>query len=130
MQQNQLKATYHHPVRGRRDHGGYCAYQICVLMQYAVLDCCFADSSHSFSGGLDRTLFHVDLTTQQETTLGCHDDAIRCVEYCQDVGLAVTGSWDKTIKLWDPRQKHSVGERNASGDGCVCMCICEGVGEP
>ena len=81
-----------------------------VCVQYAVLDCCFADPGHSFSGGLDRVLLHSDLNTQQQTNLGCHEDAIRCVEYCPEVGLAVTGSWDKTVKLWDPRQKHSVGE--------------------
>lgn len=82
-----------------------------------MLDCCFADSSHAFSGGLDRSLLHSDLTTQQSTNLGCHDDAIRCVEYCPDVGLVATGSWDKTIKLWDPRQKQSVGEY-------ICVFVC------
>lgn len=83
-----------------------------------MLDCCFADSGHSFSGGLDRALLHSDLATQQTTSLGCHDDAIRCVEYCPDVGLVATGSWDKTVKLWDPRQKQSVGE-----GALVAVCI-------
>ncbi|CAI8013250.1 Mitotic checkpoint protein BUB3 [Geodia barretti] len=89
VQNNQLKAKIQHP--------------------FAVLDCCFSDPSHAFSGGLDRRLLHSDLATQQSSSLGSHEDGIRCVEYCSEVGVVVTGSWDKTIKLWDPRQKQSVG---------------------
>lgn len=36
----------------------------------AVLDCCFADSFHSASGGLDQRLQYVDLNTRQEFILG------------------------------------------------------------
>lgn len=86
------------------------------------MDCCFADSGHAFSGGLDSTLLHSDLATQQSSNLGCHEDAIRCVEYCCDVGLVVTGSWDKTVKLWDPRQKQSVGG-GCSQYGLMCVCM-------
>lgn len=74
-----------------------------------MLDCCFNDPSHAFSGGLERCLLYTDLSTLQSTNLGSHEDAIRCVEYCHDVGLVATGSWDKTVKLWDPRQRQIVG---------------------
>ena len=83
-----------------------------------MLDCCFSDAGHAFSGGLDRSLLLSDLATQQSTNLGRHDDAIRCVEYCADVGVVATGSWDKTVKLWDHRQKLSVGRNN--GNSSVC----------
>ena len=35
--------------------------------------------------------------------MGTHNEAIRCVHYCPSVNLVITGSWDKFIKLWDPR---------------------------
>lgn len=36
----------------------------------AVLDCCFSDLNHAFSGGLDRSLVMFDFTTQKQITLG------------------------------------------------------------
>ena len=39
---------------------------------YAVLDCCFTDISHSYSGGLDRTLVCYDFNTQKKTVIGTH----------------------------------------------------------
>lgn len=86
---NKLKASYNHHL--------------------AVLDCCFTDMSHSFSGGLDKTLKMYDWQAQKETIVGTHMDAIKCVHYCQAVNLIITGSWDKTIKLWDPRVPTCVG---------------------
>ena len=47
---------------------------------------------------------------------GYHEDAIRCVEYCPRLGIVVTGSWDRTVKLWDPRQKVSIGTYDQSGE--------------
>lgn len=41
--------------------------------------------------------------------MGKHDDAIRCVEFCSDVNVLVTGSWDQTVKLWDARISHCAG---------------------
>ncbi|RKO87089.1 WD40-repeat-containing domain protein [Blyttiomyces helicus] len=74
----------------------------------AVLDVAFSDSVHGFSAGLDRRLKMVDLHTTTETILGSHDDAIRCVEYCKETGNIITGSWDKTVRVWDPRSNDSV----------------------
>ncbi len=72
----------------------------------AVLDCCFTDLTHSYSGGLDKTLKCYDFVSQKETIVGVHTEAIRCVHYCPNVNLIITGSWDKFIKLWDPRYNY------------------------
>lgn len=75
----------------------------------AVLDCCFVDVGHSFSGGLDKTLTMYDWQAQKETVIGTHNDAIRCVHYSPETNLVITGSWDKYVKLWDPRSSTCVG---------------------
>ena len=92
--------------------------------QYAVLDCCFYDPMKSFSVGLDRTLKIYDFGSQSETILGTHLDTIRCVRFCQELGLVITGSWDKTVKLWDPRQKLGVGMYDQNGESVYTMSLC------
>jgi cell cycle arrest protein BUB3 len=83
----------------------------------AVLDCCFSDSDHTLSGGLDNTLVAFDLKTQKETIIGYHDNAIRCVNFDSLRNVIITGSWDNTVKLWDPRVAQCVG--TFSQPGCV-----------
>ncbi|NWT87803.1 BUB3 protein, partial [Lanius ludovicianus] len=75
----------------------------------AVLDCAFYDPTHAWSGGLDQQLKMHDLNTDQENLVGAHDAPIRCVEYCPEVNVMVTGSWDQTVKLWDPRTPCNAG---------------------
>ncbi|XP_059488116.1 mitotic checkpoint protein BUB3 [Neocloeon triangulifer] len=74
-----------------------------------VLDVCFQDAVHSFSGGLDQTLKMYDLNSSSEMVLGSHDGAIRTVDYCSEINGVVTGSWDHTIKTWDPRTPRCTG---------------------
>ena len=68
-----------------------------------VLDCTFQDPIHVWSGGLDNTLKCYDINSSQESSLGTHENAIKCVEYSGDLNVIVTGSWDGTVKVWDQR---------------------------
>ncbi|VAH88201.1 unnamed protein product [Triticum turgidum subsp. durum] len=68
-----------------------------------VLDCCFHDDSSGFSAGADHTVRRLSFTSSKEDVLGRHDAPVRCVEYSYAAGQVITGSWDKTIKCWDPR---------------------------
>uniref|UniRef100_A0AAV2LHG6 Mitotic checkpoint protein BUB3 n=1 Tax=Knipowitschia caucasica TaxID=637954 RepID=A0AAV2LHG6_KNICA len=84
-----------------------------VRMKYQhsapVLDCAFYDPTHSWSGGLDAQLKMHDLNTDQDTMVGSHDAPIRCVEHCPEVNVMVTGSWDRSVRLWDPRTPCNAG---------------------
>lgn len=78
------------------------------------------------SGGLDNTLIHYDLNTHTEQILGTHDDGIKCVEFSTKVNGILTGSWDKTVKLWDAREKHCVATYEQSNGKVFSMnCIDE-----
>ena len=46
------------------------AFRCSYSQTNAVLDCCFSDHNHAFSGGLDRSLVAYDFITQQQATLG------------------------------------------------------------
>lgn len=37
--------------------------------------------------------------------MGFHTAPVRCTEWLHGRGLLVTGSWDGTLRLWDPRQQ-------------------------
>ncbi|KAG1659361.1 Mitotic checkpoint protein BUB3 [Nymphon striatum] len=78
----------------------------------AVLDCCFQDAVHAFSGGLDKILKMYDFNTNSESIIGNHDAPIKCTEFCPEANVLITGSWDKTIKLWDPRAPTCTGTYN------------------
>jgi len=68
-----------------------------------VLDCAFQDPIHVWSGGLDNILKSFDINSSTESAHGSHEGAIKCVEFSGECGLVVTGSWDSTVKIWDPR---------------------------
>ncbi|XP_034196869.1 mitotic checkpoint protein BUB3.2 isoform X1 [Prunus dulcis] len=78
-------------LRGEFKHGG------------PVLDCCFHDDSSGFSAGADNTVRRLVFSSSKEDILGRHDAPVRCVEYSYAAGQLITGSWDKTLKCWDPR---------------------------
>jgi len=68
-------------------------------------------------------LKHCDLNSQAETILGTHNDAIKCVELASKVNGILTGSWDKTIKLWDIREKECVGTYEQSNGKVYSMSV-------
>ena len=73
-----------------------------LRMQYnhsaSVLDCCFHDAVHSYSGGLDRTLKMYDFNATKEVVVGSHEAPIKCVDYCPDVNVVITGEDGRTCQ--------------------------------
>ncbi|KAF8251893.1 WD40 repeat-like protein [Wilcoxina mikolae CBS 423.85] len=69
-----------------------------------VLDCCYGEGDGEvFSGGLDWTVNQLDPETGNVKTLGTHDDAVKTICYNSEIKSLITGSWDKSLHLYDPR---------------------------
>jgi len=73
----------------------------------AVLSTTFSDASHAYSGGLDASLRELELDSEKIHALGQHDDAISSVRYSSEANAIITGSWDRTVRFWDPRAASS-----------------------
>ncbi|KAF8240272.1 WD40 repeat-like protein [Tricholoma matsutake] len=70
----------------------------------AVLACCFnSNGTHGYSGGLDTTVRVLDLGSESPRLLGSHNDSISSMTFSQQSNILITGSWDRTLRFWDPR---------------------------
>ena len=74
-----------------------------VSCSLPVLDCAWQDQSRVLSAGLDKSVKIIDVNTSQERILGCHEAGVKCVEYSPEFNMIITGSWDGSVKTWDPR---------------------------
>lgn len=72
---------------------------------------------------MDNQIKLYDINTNAESIIGSHDNAVKCVEYSSKVNGVMTGSWDKTIKLWDLRKKECVGQYDQSNGKVYSMDI-------
>ncbi|KAF8314964.1 WD40 repeat-like protein [Clavulina sp. PMI_390] len=71
----------------------------------AVLSCAFdPDPRYGYSVGLDSWVRRMDLDTERVVVLGAHETAASSVLYSHSTNQVITGSWDRTVKLWDPRK--------------------------
>ena len=57
-----------------------------------------------------------------ETVLGSHEAGVKCVEFNSVTGSTLTGSWDKTVKVWDARQAGPVASYDQPGK-VYAMCM-------
>ena len=60
--------------------------------------------------GLDKQLRRYDLVSGSSVIVGAHAEAIKSVVCSQKHGVVVTGSWDKTIKVWRVADLQCIGE--------------------
>lgn len=77
------------------------------------------DGMTSYSGGCDTKLrsWNISQPASSAQVVGQHDNAIRCVKRAC-VGpsdVVITGSWDKTIRCWDPRVPSGSSSGGAAG---------------
>ncbi|KAJ3505650.1 hypothetical protein NLJ89_g7306 [Agrocybe chaxingu] len=70
----------------------------------AVLACSFnMDGTRAFSGGLDTSVRELDLGSEKISNLGTHSDSISSMTFARSTNSLITGSWDRTLRFWDPR---------------------------
>ncbi|KAL0215912.1 hypothetical protein P9112_008096 [Eukaryota sp. TZLM1-RC] len=69
----------------------------------AVLDCCFGHDNHLAAGGLDTNVSVYNSSENVLHNLGSHSAPVSCIDYCPEANVYASGSWDKSVKLWDPR---------------------------
>jgi len=75
-----------------------------------VLDCALSQNNTiAYSGGCDNLVMRCDLSTGSASPLFSksspnHEQPIRCVQCDNDNQCVISGSWDKTIKVWDERK--------------------------
>lgn len=67
------------------------------------LDCTFMDPLHSASGGTDNKLYVYDHEMRKQLSIGEHSEPIRCLDHNAANTILLSGSWDKTVRIWDPR---------------------------
>lgn len=117
LQLARLYDVRHDSLRGSYSH------------QAPLLDACFQDNSTIFTAGLDSLVkrwvrkalmqgrfpswetcphpchcaHRYDFFGHAEAVVGQHSQPVRCVEYLKDQGLLASGSWDNTLRLWDPK---------------------------
>ena len=83
-QSSPWKATYTHPS--------------------SVLNCTLSpDASKAYSGGLDKSLVCYDYGCEVSTVMGTHDMPISALSYDAMHDTIITGSWDQSARVWDPR---------------------------
>ncbi|CAI9284918.1 unnamed protein product [Lactuca saligna] len=111
-----FKNKDHNLLRGEFLHGG------------AVLDCCFHDYTSGFSASADNTVTRLVFDHEKEDLLGRHDAPVRCIEYSYATGKVITGSWDETLKCWDPRgggaQERAMDFFDAMAPIIFCLQTC------
>ena len=82
----------------------------------ASLTCCFDNflSNTAYSGGLDESVYFLDLNRGSKSILGRHNDAVSCSYYSSTTNTLFTGSWDKSVLAWD---------RKSSSTSSPCLKI-------
>lgn len=54
-------------------------------------------------GGLSILGRRYDFFSRSEAKVAEHGKPVRCIEYLPDLKLLVTGSWDGTVRVWNPQ---------------------------
>jgi len=76
------------------------------MLQYGapVLSACFApDGKTVYAAGCDNFVKIWDLASGKHDKVAQHNAPVKEVHYVETQNVLITGSWDKTVKYWDPR---------------------------
>ncbi|KAG4073962.1 hypothetical protein HA402_014167 [Bradysia odoriphaga] len=68
-----------------------------------ILDSLFLGPSHIAYGGVDGIVKVREAETSYEVTIGTHNSAVKIIDFLPRKSAILSGSWDKTVKMWDLR---------------------------
>ncbi|KAK2952299.1 putative Mitotic checkpoint protein BUB3 [Blattamonas nauphoetae] len=68
-----------------------------------VLSCSSDEFGNGYSSLANGDVKLYDISTQNSFTLGKHDAAVKFLKFNFGTRLLVSGSWDGTVRQWDPR---------------------------
>lgn len=67
------------------------------------------DNVTTFSAGCDGQIRMWNVTQGTTTTvIGKHDQPVRALKFIPEKNILITGSWDKSVRVWDCRQPNPV----------------------
>ncbi|KAI8144166.1 WD40-repeat-containing domain protein [Fennellomyces sp. T-0311] len=91
----------------------------------AILDVCFGNSGNiAYHGGLEKQIRKLDLETNNEQSIGKHDEAVRCLRWSSETNNLYTGSWDRTLRVWDDRSAQTLQQTHELPQKVFSMDIC------
>lgn len=68
-----------------------------------LLSTCFLRDTQVASAGVSKKVNVYDINSVRNCFLGVHTDPIKCIRFNPTSNLIYSGSWDRSIKGWDPR---------------------------
>ncbi|KAH9462037.1 hypothetical protein MJO29_003282 [Puccinia striiformis f. sp. tritici] len=80
-----------------------------------VLDVCFGtgkNAGRGYTASLDRGVREIDLestsasptsNSRPNRVISTHQDAVKCVHYSSEFDILISGSWDRSVVLQDPK---------------------------
>lgn len=78
-----------------------------------VLSVGFSKDNILFSGSCDGQIKATKIGQQGSMDVGKHDLGVKSLDYIDALNLLYSGSWDKSLRYWDLRQKTCVATVNA-----------------
>lgn len=83
-----------------------------ISLEAPILCTTYSDDN-LYSGSCDGHIYLHQF--EQSTLIGQHEAPVKTVHYSKELSLLITGSFDKTVKFWDVRQKKHVHSISISG---------------
>lgn len=83
-----------------------------ISLETPVL-CTTYDDDNLYSGSCDGHIYHHSF--ENSVLIGQHEGPVKTLHYSKALSLLISGSFDKTVKFWDIRQKKHVHSISISG---------------
>ena len=74
-------------------------------LESPLLDGCYGNNNNIYSALLNGKIMSTTITLDEHINkvIGTHTDGVKCIEYDQVHNTLISGSWDCSIKVWDPK---------------------------